>query len=201
MKRVLLSCAVLLLGVSVFASAGTITGHVPSAGALFAGGASSASVVYVDASPGKTAAPAAPAKPLIMDQKAMQFGPHVLAVPLGATVEFTNHDAVEHNVYWPSVGGDKKLGHNLGTFAPGKTETWRFTHAGVVPLFCNIHPNMSGYIVVSPTPYYAETDASGNFTINNVPNGTYQVTEWTPDQKPVTKTVAVNGTASVDFSR
>ena len=99
------------------------------------------SVVYVDAIAGKTF-PAPSAKP-VMDQKGLVFSPHVMVVQQGTTVEFQNSDNVQHNVFWPSVSGNKKDGHNLGTWPKGEKRPFQFNTPGVVPLLCNVHPEMS----------------------------------------------------------
>jgi len=181
-----------LLAVLVFtaaAFAGTITGTVSPG----------KSVVYVDTIQGKTF-PAPTAKP-VMDQKSLMFNPHVLVVQQGTTVEFLNSDTVQHNVFWPSISGNKKLTHNLGTWPKGEKKAFKFDDPGVVPLLCNVHPEMSGYIVVSPTPFFAETDASGSFKIENVPDGKYNVVAWHEGMKPQTKSVDVaGGTGKVDFT-
>ncbi|MGA2436004.1 MAG: carboxypeptidase regulatory-like domain-containing protein [Bryobacteraceae bacterium] len=156
------------------------------------------SVVYIDAIPGKTF-PAA-AKPFVMDQKSLLFQPHVLAVPLGATVEFLNSDKMQHNIFWPSINGNKKLSHNMGTWPTGQNRTFKFDTPGVVPLLCNVHPEMSGFIVVSPTPYFAVTDASGNFKIADVPDGSYTVSAWHEGMKSQSKPVTVSGNATVEFN-
>jgi plastocyanin len=184
--------AVLLLiaTISVTAAAGTISGKVS--------GVKGPSVVYVDTIPGKTFPP--PEKHFLMDQKGLLFQPHILVVPQGATVDFQNSDNVAHNVFWPSVGGDKKAGHNLGTWPKGEKKSWKFEKAGVAPLFCNVHPEMSGAVVVSPTPYYAETDKSGNYKIENVPDGQYNVVAWSEGAKQQTKPVAVKGNVTADFT-
>ena len=93
-------------------------------------------------------------KPVI-DQKGLMFQPHITAVQQGTTVQFLNSDKVAHNVFWTSVGGNKKLSHNLGTWPKGEKRPFKFDNPGAVPLLCNVHPEMSGYIVVSPTPYFA----------------------------------------------
>lgn len=178
---------VLIFGAS--ALAGTITGTVSPG---------KASVVYVDAIAGKTFPPPS-AKPL-MDQKGLVFSPHVLVVQQGTTVEFQNSDNVQHNVFWPSISGNKKDGHNLGTWPKGEKRPFTFSTPGVVPLLCNVHPEMSGYIVVSPTPYFAETDASGSYKIENVPDGKYNVVAWHEGAKQATKAVDVAGTGKADFT-
>ena len=135
----------------------------------------------------------APAEKPVMDQKGLMFNPHVMVIQQGTTVEFLNSDSVQHNVFWPSISGNKKLGHNLGTWPKGDKRPFKFDQPGVVPLLCNVHPEMAGYIVVSPTPYFAETDASGNYKIENVPDGKYNVVAWHEGMKTQTKPVDVSG--------
>ena len=180
--------ALLLIGASAGSSlAGTIEGTVSPG----------KSVVYVDTIAGKTF-PAPSEKPL-MGQQSLTFKPHLLVIQQGTTVEFQNDDSVQHNVFWPSVGGNRKAAHNLGTWPKGDKRAFKFDQAGVVPLLCNVHPEMSGYIVVSPTPYFAETDASGHFKIDNVPDGKYTVVAWHEGAKQQTKPLAVAGVSKVDF--
>jgi len=171
-------------------TAGDITGKVAAG--------KGASVVYVEAVGGKTFP--APAAPLQMDQKSLLFQPHLLVAPVGATVEFLNSDKVQHNIFWPAINGNKKLGHNMGTWPTGEKRAFKFETPGIVPLLCNVHPEMSGYIIVTPTPYYAETDASGSFKISNVPDGAYTVTAWHEGYKNQSKPVTVAGQATVEFS-
>lgn len=155
------------------------------------------SVVYVGTIPGKTF-PVPTQKPML-DQKGLMFNPRLLVVQVGTTVEFQNDDSVQHNVFWPSIGGNKKLSHNLGTWPKGDKRPFKFDSPGVVPLLCNVHPEMSGYIIVSPTPYFTETDASGNYKIDNVPDGKYNVVAWHEGMKQM-KAVDVAGTSKADFA-
>src|SRR5256886_2756648 len=106
----------------------------------------------------------APKDHIAIDQRKMAFIPHVVAVQQGTTVEFLNSDPVGHNVYWPSVSGNKKLSHNLGTWPKGEKKPFQFNDLGVASLLCNVHPEMSGYVVVVPTPYFAVTDRSEEHT-------------------------------------
>jgi plastocyanin len=161
-------------------------------------GASGTSVIYVDAIPGKTFAP--PLQRFQIDQKGLMFQPHVLVIPLGATVDFQNSDSVQHNLFWPSINGNKKLGHNLGTWPKGEKRSFQFDQPGAIPLLCNVHPEMSGYLVVSPTPYFAETDGAGNFKISNVPDGKYNVVAWHEGTKQQSKSVDVAGSGKVEFT-
>jgi plastocyanin len=190
MNRNIVFVLVALLALTLAASAGSISGKVS--------GVSGESVVYVDTIAGKTF-PAPTAKPVI-DQKGLMFTPHILAVQQGTTVEFLNSDKVAHNVFWPSVGGNKKLTHNLGTWPQGEKRPFKFDNPGAVPLLCNVHPEMAGYVVVSPTPYFATTDKSGAYKIENVPDGSYTVTAWHEGAKNQSKPVAVAGDSKADFT-
>jgi plastocyanin len=192
MKRTLTMVMVIAVVamMSLAASAGTVSGKVS--------GVSGESVVYVEAVAGKTF-PAPTAKPVI-DQKGLVFMPHLLVVEQGTTVEFLNSDKVAHNVFWPSVGGNKKLSHNLGTWPQGEKRPFKFDNPGAVPLFCNVHPEMSAYVVVSPTPYFATTDKSGAYKIENVPDGSYTVTAWHEGAKNQSKPVTVAGEGKADFT-
>jgi plastocyanin len=155
--------------------------------------------VYVDAIPDKKFD--APKDPVVVDQRKMAFVPHVVAVQQGTTVEFLNSDPVGHNVYWPSISGNKKLAHNLGTWPKGEKKPFQFNDVGVASLLCNVHPEMSGYIVVTPTPYFAVTDKDGNFEIKNIPAGKYTLKTWSEDGKPTTQAVDVSGaTAAVELT-
>lgn len=181
--QILISTAML----ACTAVAGTIEGKVSPGN----------SVVYVDAIPGKSFP--APSHEALIDQKGLAFHPHVLVVQVGTTVEFQNDDSVQHNVFWPSVGGNRKLSHNLGTWPQGERRPFKFEQPGAVPLLCNVHPEMSGYIIVSPTPHFAQTDASGNYKIENVPDGKYTVVAWHEGMRQ-TKPVDVAGTGKADFA-
>ena len=182
-----------VLALTLAASAGSISGKVS--------GVSGESVVYVDTIPGKTF-PAPSAHP-VMDQKGLLFSPHILVVEVGTTVDFLNSDKVAHNVFWPSLmqGGKKLPGKNLGTWPTGEKRGFKFDQPGVASLLCNVHPEMSGYIVVVPTPYHATTDKSGNFKIENVPDGQYNVVAWHEGVKNnSTKAVTVSGDTKADLT-
>ncbi len=180
------------LGVALCLTArgGTISGTVS--------GVPGASVVYVEAIAGKTFP--APVEHPVLAQRRLMFEPHILPVQQGSTVEFLNNDSVAHNVVWPSVGGNKKLGHNLGTWPQNEKRAFKFDAPGAVALLCNVHPEMSGYIVVVPTPHFALTSQSGEYKIENVPDGGYTLTVWHEGLKNQSKHVDVAGDGKADFS-
>ena len=150
--------------------------------------------VYIDTIPGKSFPP--PAQHAVMDQAHLAFAPHVIVILKGTTVDFKNEDPVGHNVYWPAVDHNRKLAHNMGTWPQGIFKPFTFNDLGDVPLLCNVHPEMSGYIVVVPTPYFALTDKEGNFTIKNVPAGQYTLKTWSEEAKPTTEAVTVGAAAT-----
>src|SRR5713226_5340709 len=195
-KKVAILAAALFVG-SLFAGpswAGTIKGKVTVQGIR----SPENIAVYVDAVPGKDFP--APAHHIVVDQKKMTFVPHVAVVLKGTTVDFLNSDPVGHNVYWPSISGNKKLAHNLGTWPQGQKKDFQFNDLGVASLLCNVHPEMSGYVVVVPTPYFAVTGKDGSFEIKDVPPGKYTLKTWSEEGKPSTQALEVaSGTASVEI--
>ena len=190
MKRNVIGVFAVSILLSSAAIAGSIHGKVS--------GVAGESVVYVEAVAGKTFP--APTQPVLIDQKGLMFMPHLTAVQQGTTVDFLNSDSVAHNVFWTSVGGNKKLGHNLGTWPKGQKKSFKFDDPGAVPLLCNVHPEMSAYIIVSPTPYFAVTDKSGAYKIDNVPDGSYSVTAWHEGAKNKSNPVKVAGDTAADFT-
>ena len=190
MKRTFLIIITVIMSLRVAANAGTISGSVS--------GVAGESVVYVDTAPGKTFP--APTQHAVVDQRGLLFQPHITVVQMGSTVDFQNSDKVAHNVFWTNIGGNKKLSHNLGTWPQGEKRSFKFDTPGAVPVLCNVHPEMSAYIVVSPTPYFAETDKSGEYKIENVPDGSYKVTAWHEGAKNQSKPVSVSGDTKADFT-
>jgi plastocyanin len=155
--------------------------------------------VYVDTIPGKKFDPAA--QHVTIDQRKMAFLPKVTVILQGTTVDFLNSDSVGHNVYWPSISGNKKLAHNLGTWPKGEKKSFPFNAPGVASLLCNVHPEMSGTLVIAPTPYFAVTDSDGTFEIKGIPPGTYTLKTWSEDGKVTTQSVTVGAdTTTVELT-
>ena len=190
MKHIALVTLTAMAALGTAAFAGTIHGKVS--------GVNGASVVYVEAVAGKTFP--APTQHVTIDQKGLMFAPHIVVIAQGTTVEFLNSDSVAHNVYWISISGNKKLGHNMGTWPKGQQKSFKFDTPGIVPLLCNVHPEMSAYVIVSPTPYFAETNKSGEFKIDNLPDGAYTVTAWNEGAKSKSNPLKVAGDTTADFT-
>ena len=116
-----------------------------------------------------------------------EFVPRVVAVPLGSTVRFPNHDPFNHNVFSVSEGNQ----FDLGLYGRGDAKGYTFTGAGLVRVFCNIHPRMVAFVVVLPTRYFAQPTADGAFTIEDVPPASYTLHVWHERSPQVTRDVAV----------
>jgi hypothetical protein len=115
--------------------------------------------------------PPPPLRPAQMLQKDKTFKPHVLAIPAGGRVSFPNLDPIFHNAFSNFDG----VIFDVGLYRPGQSRTVTFKRPGIVRVFCNIHPQMSAVIAVMDTPYFAVSDKSGFFKIENVPPGDYQL--------------------------
>lgn len=131
------------------------------------------------------------AKP-VLDQKACEFLPHVVVVPIGATLAIKNSDAITHNVHTFGFENDpiNKAQPTSLPMIPAK-----FEMPETIKTQCDIHKWMGAYIVATDHPYVAVTDDQGNFKLTDVPPGTYKMEIWHEALAPVTKDVTVKGGA------
>ena len=183
------------LFVAGFAQAGDVKGKVSATGLKSAENIA----VYIDAIPGKKFDP--PAEHVSVDQRNLKFTPHTTVILRGTTADFLNSDQVAHNVYWPSINGNKKLRHSLTIVSPSQKKSFQFNELGTAQILCNIHSEMVAYVVVVPTPYFALTGNDGTFTIKNVPSGTYTLKTSSEDGKPTTQPITVtDATTSVELA-
>lgn len=146
---------------------------------------------------GRPVAP--PRRAAVMEQKNRAFIPHVLAVQTGTAVRFPNLDDVQHHVY--SFSPAKTFQLPLYKGSPPNPVT--FEKAGVVTLGCNIHDQMSAFIVVVDTPYFEKTAANGRATLRDLEPGRYTVRVWAPEMRgePPAQTITLDGErAEVSFN-
>ena len=150
-------------------------------------------VVYLEG-PGPGARPAT--AEMTLDGRT--FNPRVVVVPLGSTVSFPNHDPFNHNVFSVSEAN----AFDLGLYGVGRSESHRFRHAGVVRVYCNIHPRMSGFVLVVEGAYFTQPSADGTYTIADVAPGSYTLHVWHERAPEVTRriTVGAGGLADVDVT-
>lgn len=126
-------------------------------------------------------------------QKNKKFTPHILAITTGSIVDFPNLDPIFHNAF---SNFDGQI-FDVALYPPGTSRSVRFSRPGIVRVFCNIHPSMSAIIVVLSSPYFTETNEDGAFTIQDVPEGRYELHFFheraTPETlQKLTKTVSIS---------
>lgn len=109
-----------------------------------------------------------------MVQKNKRFIPHQLVITKGTKVEFPNEDPFFHNVF--SIYKGKRF--DLGLYEAGGSRSVQFDRPGVSFIFCNIHPEMSGIVIVLETPYFGESNRTGDVNITDVPSGRYRLEVW-----------------------
>lgn len=147
----------------------------------------------------------------VIDQRNLEFIPHVLPILVGSTVHFPNNDKVDHNVF--SMSRTKKF--NLGSYKAGESKTVVFDKPGIVELRCDVHAEMAAYILVMKNPYFAITDKKGNFEIpdsdylqqvglkgvNGLSPGKYFIKTWNAKLKTQKKSIVVpdNGDVTVQL--
>ncbi|MDP1917747.1 MAG: hypothetical protein Q8L14_16005 [Myxococcales bacterium] len=163
----------------------TVAGVVTGGGSHGPGGA----VIVLRKVNGPTPKPRATRVRAIV-QKDKSFVPHVIAVPVGATVEFRNEDDFFHNVFSISKPND----FDLGLYKSGAQREQVFSTPGPVHLLCNIHSQMNGWLYVSDSPWFAQANALGRFTVKNVPVGQWEVEVWHEwASQPTKQVVTVTG--------
>lgn len=111
---------------------------------------------------------------LQMTQESKRFTPRVLIVPREGKVEFPNNDPVYHNVF--SVSGPNRF--DLGLYRSGATKSRAFSEPGLVRVYCNIHPQMVGFLMVVDSDFAVVTDRRGAFRFEGVPAGAWTLKAW-----------------------
>lgn len=133
------------------------------------------------------------------------FQPFMTIVRNGHAVEVVNMDPVMHDIqgYETSIEagarvlfntplvmnhqhrrGDIHATHN---HAPGKSLVGPiYLNKGRRTFYmqCGFHAFMESWAMAVNNPYYALTDADGNFMIDDIPPGTYQLVVWHPQTGP-----------------
>jgi plastocyanin len=139
-----------------------------------------------------------PEKHPILDQKNLQFQPQVLPILVGTTVDFPNRDDLYHNVF--SYSRPREF--DLGRYPKGDSRSVTFDQPGIVRVYCDIHSHMNATVIVLEHPYFATPLDTGDFSISNIPEGTYNVVFWLDRNEVERRVVRVNSGKSiqVDFS-
>ena len=167
------SALLLVLGVPDLLAQGAVSGQVSLQERAGEQSEDLADVIVWLESAGSVRVRMSPATATIQLQ-GRQFSPRVRVVPEGSKVEFPNTDSFSHNVFSKAPDG----AFDTGVYPRGRTKDQTFKEAGVFPIYCNIHPRMTGYVVVLKTSYYAQAGEDGRFSIGGVPAGNYVLHIW-----------------------
>lgn len=184
MKRFLVAA-----GLSVLLLAGELSAAVVSGQVMFLtkrgqNPVKNETLIWLDPVGGKPSRRTAPT--FTMTTRRKTFLPHVVAVPVGATINFPNEDPIAHNLFSLTPGNT----FDLGLYRKGPGKPHKFETPGVVSIYCNVHPNMSAVVHVMSTPYYGFADANGRYSFD-VPPGKYRLTAWNEQGGTVTSDIVV----------
>jgi plastocyanin len=140
-----------------------------------------------------------PPQPAVFEQKGCQYRPHVLAMQTNQKLSVVNSDETTHNIH-PNPSNNREWNMTQPHGMPLEQTFAREEIA--IPVKCNVHPWMRGYIAVFKHPYFAVTDKNGAFDLKDLPPGTYTITAWQEKLGTQTQkvTVAAGEAKPLDFS-
>ena len=176
------------------ANAATLHGSVTIVGRGGAHEDPSAAVVWVEGVQG----PPAPPGRAAITMRGKKFDPPVVQLPVGSALTFPNADPILHNVF--SVSGGNQF--DLGLYPRGSGREVVLREPGLVRIFCNVHPQMEAFVVVTPTRFATRPGPDGRFTIPDLPAGRYTVRVWHEHGGEDAREAGVAGeeSAGVDFT-
>ena len=128
-----------------------------------------------------------------IDMRGKTFVPHVSVVPLGGSVAFPTQDRILHNAF--SLSGENRF--DLDLYKKPQSREWKPRAAGIVRVYCNIHPQMSAIVLVRDNPFWARASADGRFTIPDVPAGRWTVKAWHERSGELARRVTVGAEGEV----
>ena len=144
----------------------------------------------------------APKDPVVLDQKGCIYKPHILGMVAGQKLLIKNSDATLHNIHsMPNV--NKEFNFAMPKVVKEKTTSFSKSEEDPFYIKCDVHPWMKSWMLVSDHPYFSVTDAKGNFSIEGIPAGTYEVVCWQEKfkKKPLTASVKIgDGETVQDFT-
>jgi plastocyanin len=153
--------------------------------------------VVVRIAKGVKAAPPAPKTPAVVDQVGCTYNPRVVVAQAGQQVEIRNSDQTMHNVHtYKGTATLFNLAHIQGT--PPHKKSFP-TVGDVIKFKCDVHPWMTGWVLVTDSPYFKVTGADGKFDISEIPAGTYTLEAWHEKYGTQTKEITVADGKPIDL--
>ncbi len=141
----------------------------------------------------------------VLDQKGCRFAPDVLVVKKDADITVRNSDPVLHNIHtYEIIGAVRRTMFNVGQPDKGDMkQPVKMRRSNVVKIECDAHDFMHAWAFATDNPYAAVTKEDGSFTLDGLPDGTYEVKAWHPVLGEKSAQVTVKGatTASFEFSK
>jgi len=153
-------------------------------------------VVYIStATPDATPTAGYPAS---FDQQDCHYTTHILAVRTGQEIKISNRDPFAHNIH-PLAKVNREW--NKMQLPNTPSFSYAYDKAEFIPIKCNIHPWMQGYIVVLNTSHFAVTGEGGNFSLPDLPPGRYVLTAWHETFGTQSREITIAGDESqtIDF--
>ncbi|MBI4436172.1 MAG: carboxypeptidase regulatory-like domain-containing protein [Candidatus Omnitrophica bacterium] len=142
-----------------------------------------------------------PTEPFVLTQEGCRYSPHVISVMVGQPIKFLNPDGTLHNLHvLPKINAEFNMA--MPQFRKEATKTFDKVEVAPFPIKCDVHPWMGAWITVMNHPFFYVTQPNGQYKIDNLPAGTYEVEAWhekLPAQK-ATVTLAEGETKELDFT-
>ncbi|MGC1107851.1 MAG: carboxypeptidase regulatory-like domain-containing protein [Candidatus Acidiferrales bacterium] len=142
-----------------------------------------------------------PTDPVTLDQKNCMYAPHIVALMVGQQLSVINSDETTHNIH-PTPADNREWNKSQPPKAPAITDSFARPEVAI-PVKCNVHPWMKGYIAVMANPFYAVTDKDGKFDLKSLPPGTYTIEAWQEKYGTQDQTVTIGNKedkSGVDFT-
>jgi len=139
----------------------------------------------------------APSQAAVVEQKGCMYEPHVLAVRANQKLEVVNDDQTSHNIH-PVPANNREWNK---AEPPGSKMEEEFAREEIaIPVKCNVHPWMRGYIAVFKHPFYAVTGKDGGFDLSNLPPGTYTIKALHEKLGTSTQTVTISANEAKEIN-
>jgi plastocyanin len=131
-----------------------------------------------------------------INMRKKRFEPPLVVVPVGGEVAFPNMDPILHNAFSVTRGNS----FDLDLYKKPNSRSHVFRTPGIVRVYCNIHPQMSAFVVVRDNPFWAQASSDGRFTIADVPAGRWVVKAWHARSGEISQDVQVTEAGVVDLA-